>query len=313
MSLLERIYLFHEKLKENRYPNATLLVDQFEISSATARRDIAYLRDRLLAPLAFDSQKNGFYYEEEDFSLPFEKSPKIIFLLGMLNKIAEEAGLGNLPEVKKLEAKLSSLVFPDYGKVVEAIHCEWIEIESLDAHILEKSIEAIVTRKVLYITYRSVNGASTERSLEPYRLLNYQGRWYLLAYCLLRNSIRLFHLSRIGRAKVSPENFTPSSDNFDAFLNRSFGIFKGETTYTAKILFTSKAAELVRYQHWHTNQSIEEVDEGIILQLPVSDHREIIMKVLQYGSMAKILDPPELEKTIQKEILQMNQLYPQPK
>ncbi len=41
MSLLERIYLFHEKLKENRYPNATLLVDQFEISSATARRDIA--------------------------------------------------------------------------------------------------------------------------------------------------------------------------------------------------------------------------------------------------------------------------------
>ncbi len=113
MSLLERIYHFHQELQNNRYPNATTLVEQFEISLATARRDIAYLRDRLLAPLEFSQRKNGFFYTEEGFGLPFEQSPKIVFLLGMLSKMAEEAGLGSLPEVQSLERRLAELVFPE--------------------------------------------------------------------------------------------------------------------------------------------------------------------------------------------------------
>ena len=60
MSLLERVYSFHQDLLRQRYPNATTLVDRFEVSLATARRDIAYLRDRLMAPLAFDNRRNGF-------------------------------------------------------------------------------------------------------------------------------------------------------------------------------------------------------------------------------------------------------------
>jgi predicted DNA-binding transcriptional regulator YafY len=66
---------------------------EFEVSVATAKRDINYLRDRLLAPLFWDSRLNGYYYGEEGFSLPFENSPRIVFLLAMLNKLAEEAGL----------------------------------------------------------------------------------------------------------------------------------------------------------------------------------------------------------------------------
>ena len=93
MSRLERIYAFHQKLKNNRFPNAT------------AHRDISYMRDRLLAPLAFDSSRKGFYYTEDDFTLPFEDSPKLLFLMGLLNKMADEAGLGGLPEMKKLEKR----------------------------------------------------------------------------------------------------------------------------------------------------------------------------------------------------------------
>lgn len=50
MSQLERIYAFHQRLKNNRFPNARTLQEEFELSRATAHRDINYLRDRLLAP-----------------------------------------------------------------------------------------------------------------------------------------------------------------------------------------------------------------------------------------------------------------------
>ncbi|MDJ0624031.1 MAG: WYL domain-containing protein [Desulfocapsaceae bacterium] len=302
MGLLERIYYFHGELSQSRYPNATSLVNQFEVSTATARRDIAYLRDRLLAPIAFDQLKNGFYYTEEGFGLPFEKSPKIIFLLGMLSKIADEAGLGSLEEVQSLEKRLSELVFPAYSKLVDAIHCEWVEVESLSSTIFEAIIEATVTKKTLHVSYRSAKAEESERVLEPLRLVSYQGRWYLLAYCRLRLDIRLFHIARMLSARLGQETFKrESEDNYNSYLNSAFGIFKGEAVFQATILFTSTAAELVRHQRWHRDQVIEEVDEGILLRLPVNDDRELVMKILQYGSMARVIEPEALRQRINHE------------
>ncbi len=310
MSLLERIYYFHGELSKRRYPNATSLVSQFEISSATARRDIAYLRDRLLAPIAFDQLKNGFYYTEEGFGLPFEKSPKIIFLLGMLSKIADEAGLGSLEEVQSLEKRLSELVFPDYSRLVEAIHCEWVEVESIEPAIFEAIIEATVTRKVLGIRYRSAQAAESERVLEPVRLVSYQGRWYLLAFCRLRQDMRLFHIARILSANPGKEHFKrQSDDNFNSYLNSAFGIFKGDVLFNATIRFTSTAAELVRHQRWHRDQVIEEVEGGILMHLPVNDDRELLMKILQYGSMAQVIVPDGLRQRIHREALTIAAQY----
>ena len=81
MSLLERIYFFHDELSRDRYPNSRTLMREFEISLPTAKRDIAYLRDRLLAPLEFNPARNGFYYSDSSFNLPFENTPRIIFCL----------------------------------------------------------------------------------------------------------------------------------------------------------------------------------------------------------------------------------------
>lgn len=302
MGLLERIYYFHQELKHNRYPNASNLISHFEVSSATARRDIAYLRDRLLAPLDFDQSHNGFYYTRESFGLPFEKSPKIVFLLGMLSKMAEEAGLGSLAEVQSLEHRLSELVTPEYSKLVEAIHCEWVEVETIEPTIFDTIIEATVHHKVLHIGYRSALGQNSERELEPLRLVNYQGRWYLLAFCRLRGDIRMFHIARISAAVVGRQGFSRhSDDNYKAYLNGAFGIFKGGVLFHATILFTSTAAELVRHQRWHRDQVIETTNEGIVMHLPVNDDRELIMKILQYGSMARVIAPQQLRRRIHDE------------
>jgi predicted DNA-binding transcriptional regulator YafY len=43
MSVLERLYFFHEQISAGRYPGIAVLMDEFEVSRATAHRDIAYL------------------------------------------------------------------------------------------------------------------------------------------------------------------------------------------------------------------------------------------------------------------------------
>jgi len=309
MSLLERVFYFHQEVVSGHFPNSKTLAAQFETSIATSKRDIVYLRDRLLAPLIFNHKKNGYYYHEKGFALPFEDSPKIIFLLTMLNKLAGEAGLGKLPEVKQLESQLSSMISTDHEKLIDRIHCEWIEVESIEHQIFERITEGVVKGKVLKLLYRSLRGENSSRKIAPQQIINYQGRWYLHAYCQLRQANRLFHIARILKVKITED--TVSADlRFDKkLLGQSFGIFKGKPLDRAEILFTSTAAELIRHQYWHKDQEIEEVEEGILFRLPVSDFREITMKILQYGTMARVIAPPELKKRIKAEILSMAENY----
>lgn len=304
MSVLERVFFFHREILKGNYPNARILSDQFETSLATSRRDINYLRDRLGAPLAFNGRNNGFYYQQ-GFHLPFEESPRIIFLLAMLSKLAEEAGLGELDEVRQLEQRLSTMVSPDYGTVVDSLHCLWIEVESIDHRIFEIIIEAVVKKQQLDLQYRSIGGLTGERTVSPLQIINYQGRWYVYAFCHLRLDNRLFHIGRVKQARLTDRKI-PADVVLDRnLIGPSFGIFRGKPRYTAEILFTATAAELVGNQRWHKDQQTEETADGLLLRLPVSDDRELVMKILQYGSMARVLSPPELVKRLQDEISAM--------
>ncbi len=301
MSLLERIYFFHDELTRSRFPNSRTLMHEFEISLPTARRDIAYLRDRLLAPLEFDSGKNGFYYSDDSFNLPFENSPRIVFLLGILNRLAEETGLSGLPEIQQLENKLISMIPQGSSLISDNIQCEWVEVEYPEPAIFDVIIEAIVKKYQLEISYRSLQMKKTARIIEPLKLINYQGRWYLLAWCTLRQDYRIFHLARVLRAelgkKAASADRTPPEE-----LNHSFGIFKGSPLYHAEILFTGYAADLIKNQFWHKEQKIRKSEEGIVLELPVRDDREILMKILQYGAQAQVLYPPQLKEKVEEEI-----------
>lgn len=309
MSFLERIFFFDQETRRGNFPNSRTLAATFEVSSATAKRDITYLRDRLLAPLAFDAKKNGYFYTEADFHLPFAESPRIVFLLAMLNKLAEEAGLRGLPEVRQLEQRLAAMVSPEYGKLVESLHFQWIEVESIDHQIFATIIEAVVKRRLLALVYRPIAGEENTRTVAPLQLINHQGRWYLFAFCNLRRANRLFHIARIQKATLTRHSHPPDLHFDRDHLLQSFGIFQGAPRYQAEILFTSTAADLVVHQYWHRDQTVKKVDEGVVVTLPVSDDRELVMKILQYGSMARVLSPPELIKRLKTTIEAMARIY----
>ena len=310
MSVLERIYSFHSRIQAGRYPNTSDLIDEFEISPATAHRDIAYLRDRLLAPLQFDTRKNGYFYDEEGFRLPFENSPRLVLFLGVLSSLAQEAGLDNLPEIQKLKKKLSSMLSSDQANIEDLIHCEWVETQPVNRDIFDEVINSLLLRKQLEIYYvKHTEHSTASRLVDPLKLVNYQGRWYLLAWCSLRQENRLFHLSKISAASLTDRAVCHHMDSDDDYLTGVFGIFKGKARFTASISLTGMAAERVRSQHWHPAQVVEEQKEGILLHLPVADDRELIMKILQFGDEAEVIAPRELRNRVQKKIAKMIKKY----
>lgn len=309
MSLLERIYFFHAEIKSGRFPNTTVLTDTFEISSATAHRDVAYLRDRLLAPLAFDQRKNGFFYSRDDFRLPFEDSPAMTLILGLLGNLAEETGLAELPELAEIRNRLQGVLFPGRRDIGDLLHCEWIEKETVSGAVFQSVLAALREQQQLRLTYRDGRGQKSRRRVDPMKLVNYQGRWYLLAWCRSRRERRMFHLARIEEGRRIDARTEHVLEKGDNWLTGSFGIFKGPVTYRATISFTGTAAEIVRHQQWHPDQELKENGDGVLLSLPVADDRELQMKVLQFGAQAEVVAPAELRRKLQQEIEQMNRMY----
>ena len=74
-------------------------------------------------------------------------------------------------------------------------------------------------------------------------------------------------------------------------------------------MFTGKAAGIVSRQRWHPEQEISESPDGIILELPVNDDRELFMKILQFGHHACVLEPEGLQEKIKTEIKKMAVKY----
>ncbi|HHD64552.1 MAG TPA: WYL domain-containing protein [Desulfobulbaceae bacterium] len=309
MSILERIYFFHAKVQAGQFPNTTSLINEFEVSQATANRDVAYLRDRLLAPLEFNQRKNGFFYTRNNFQLPFEDSPAMTLVLGLLGNLAEETGLAELPELAEIKKRLQGVLFPGRRDISDLLYCQWVERELISGKIFKMVLRALREQKQLQLTYRAGTGRISRRRIEPLKLVNYQGRWYLLAWCRSKKGRRMFHLARMEEADLLDAKVEQSMDKDDNWLQASFGIFKGPVTYRATIKFTGTAAEIIRHQCWHSDQVLVQKKNHILLSLPVADNRELLMKVLQFGAQAEIIHPKRLRAKAKQEIEQMGTRY----
>jgi len=305
MSLLERIYYFHGLVTSRKYPNASHIAREFEVSLSTARRDIQYMKDRLLAPLSFDYSRNGYCYEES-FRLPFEDRPKSVFILALLQRLAVDTGILPLKEVSRLFDQMKSILLGPYKELLDRVYCEWVEVEDISPDVFEVILQGLLHFKRLRIHYVKPTGEHSEREIDPARLIQYQGRWYLYGFCHMRNAFRMFHLARIQHVVVTGEQAGRIDDSaIDSRLKHTFGIFKGKPLCQAKILFSGDAACIVRHQRWHPEQILEETNEGVILTVPVSDSTELKMKVLQFGSRARVLEPEGLKEEIAEEIRSM--------
>ncbi|MGB9712565.1 helix-turn-helix transcriptional regulator [Dissulfurimicrobium hydrothermale] len=312
MSQMERIYFFHREVLKKRYPNTRTIRDEFGVSESSARRDIEYLREFLLAPIEFDRARNGYFYASSGFRLPFENVPEIIAMLGVLHKMAEEAGLSALPEVTALQERLSAILSPESKRLVNAIRFEKIEAEPVASERIKLILDAIQQGVAICFDYHKPNGEKSRRMVDPLRLLNYQWRWYLVAFCHLRNAMRIFHIPRMSAIELTGERCRVCeiiNENLDSLLNKSFGIFKGNDVKTVKILFGGDAAAIVREQVWHPDQQLEDTQDGLVLTLRVTDFTEIIMKTLQFGSRAQVLEPEALRIEMTREIERMSHKY----
>jgi predicted DNA-binding transcriptional regulator YafY len=314
----ERFLWFEGKVRAGRFPNASQLAREFEISSKTAQRDIDFMRDRLNCPLLYDSTKKGYYYEKNLSYLPqyTKLSSSDLSSLMIARKMLGTMSEGLIArEVNAAIGKITSILerhttMP--GALDGLLSFQLVEYSPVKEETFRSVLEACVRRESLAFRYQSpARDDVTERTLDPYHLFNYMGTWHVVGYCHLRKGIRDFKLNRMtdprltGQGVTVPAYFTPES-----YFRSSFGLYKGAKTRTVTLRFTPETAKWIEDHIWHKNQKKKLLEDGSLeLSLQVADLSEIRREILKFGSGVEVLEPEDLRQRVVNEAENILKLY----
>lgn len=177
--------------------------------------------------------------------------------------------------------------------------------------IISSVSKAVVSRHYIAISYYTMNRKKmTRRTVAPYKIWFFDGTFYMLAYCRLRQDIRLFALDRVKSLETTDESFEPPDDfDVDELLQSSFGAFLGEPAEVT-IWFSADIAGYIEEKVWHASQEIEKQDDGSILfRIKVAGTDEIKFWVLTWGDQAKVITPQSLQDEIRHEVRAMLKRY----
>jgi predicted DNA-binding transcriptional regulator YafY len=324
MDRTERFYKIDQMIHDRRLVPFAELQEALEVSRATLKRDLEYMRNRLNAPIVWDRDAGGYRFDTPhpdggaQYELPglWFNSGEVHALLTMQHLLTDLDPGGILtPHIQPLIARLNSLL-GSAENTAEEIRRRVLIVglgkRELKLAHFEKVGAALLRRKRLAITYFARgSGQTTEREVSPQRLVYYRENWYLDAWCHLRNDIRNFALDSIRECNVIERKAREVSHrSMDEVLGPGYGIFSGRKLQHARLRFTPERARWVAQETWHPKQKGSfDADGAWRLEFPYADHRELIMDILKFGADVEVLAPPDLRQRVADEAAKMTRMY----
>ncbi|HUX91355.1 MAG TPA: YafY family protein [Gallionellaceae bacterium] len=321
MDRLQRIYKLHNLIISHRLPVPhSLLQEKLECSRATINRIIQEMRLYFSAPIEYDRERNGYFYDTKEgkiFELPgvwFNATE--LYALLTTQQLLEQTQPGLLDNhLKPLKSRIEKILAtaqPGSGEIAKRVRILHMAGRNTSSEHFQTVAGALLQRKRLTICYHSrSDDAETRREISPQRLTHYRDNWYLDAWCHQRNGLRSFAVERLREAKALEKTTKDIAEKeLDAHFASSYGIFAGKPKHTAILRFTPERARWVAEEQWHPQQQGRMLEDGSYeLHIPYADPRELVMDVLKHGAEVKIIEPETLRQLVKIQLQQAWRQY----
>ena len=315
MSDLERLHRIKYMIQQRKCVPREDFLTELEISPATFKRDLEYLRSRLKASIIYDRFMGGYRFENQDeinkIEMPglwfSEKEATALVLMQHLLASLDQGGLIG-PHIEPLSAIIDGILGQSEASTKELRK----RIKVIGMGSRRSSLDnfsevgaALFKRNILSIKYYAKSKDElTERDVSPQRLVFYRQNWYLDAYCHMRNGLRSFSLDGIKQAVLTNKKATEVTEReCQEHFAESYGIFSGKATRRAKLRFTPEHASWVSMEQWH-GQQIGSFDKDgyYILEFDYNKDPELIMDILKHGSGVEVMGPASLKAGVKCEL-----------
>lgn len=328
MELFDRIYAVHGILSGARHPvPIARFLRELECTRSTFKRVKGRMVDYLNAPIRYDRDRNGYYYDaSETYELPgLWFTPTEIYALLAAEQLLEQAEPGIFAKrLEPLRTRIGQIIEQAGGLDAAQLRLRVRLAPSAQRRGNEKKGEerrrtlgaitdALLNRHKLHFNYlgRTRNRTSV-RLVSPQRLVRYRDNWFLDAWCHGKEALRTFAAERMSSSKVVQETCLDIEEAKLAELDQGYGIFSGPARHQAVLRFTGHAARWVADETWHVDQKGQWVTDGSYeLVVPYADHRELLMDIQRFGPEVEVVGPKALRDSVAENLKKAADIYRQ--
>ncbi len=322
MDRFSRILGLHKILISRRTPiSRRELEEKLDTNRSTIKRTIDDMRTYLNAPITYDRARNGYHYDQQHGTHPYEIpglwfSPEELYALITTQKLLSDIQPGLLDDsIRAFRQRIESLLKgmgTESRELSARVKILQTEARPTDAANFRKLVTALIRRRQINIRYHGRRrNRPTKRTVSPQRLIYYRDNWYLDGWCHLRKALRTFSLDRtepIAIDEAAAREF--SEEQLDEHFTRTFGIYAGPATETAHLIFSSEAAKWVADERWHPQQQGKVLPDGRYeLQVPYGNPTELIREILKFGPDVEVVAPPSLRQQVKERLQQTINKY----
>lgn len=294
--LFEIIYLLLHK----KCMTAKTLADHFGVSQRTIYRDIDTLSLAGI-PVYTEKGKGGGISLLPDFVLN-----KSILSEQEQNEIL--TALHGLSTVKTAE---TDQVLKKLSAIFNKNTVPWLEVDFSDWSYMGGGVfsdfkTAILEHRIAEFDYYSTFGEITHRRVEPIQLWFKSKAWYIKGFCLTRQDIRLFRLSRVRNLIVTGEQF-PERD-FLACPPNSTPASHQKQDVTLKLKITPEMTYRI-FDDFDDSSAEKQPDGSFIVTVTWPEDDWVYGTILSYGEYIEVLEPEHIRKIINEKARRITEKY----
>ena len=298
-----RLLTVLELLQSQQNVSGVELAKTLEVEVRSVRRYVTMLRDMGI-PVESEKGRYGSYSLRPGYRMPplmFNESEILAVILGLM--AVKRLGMATGGGSESASNKVLRVLPDDLRERVRAFQgvltLDMPAYQAVSEEVLARFSLSAYQRLRLWIQYLGGGrGSSTERAIDVYGLVYRTGFWYAVAYCHLRQDLRVFRLDRVRRTRLLDVRFGPPPD-FDAleYLNNSFATIP--SYWDVEILFKAK---LEQVEH-HVSRSVgtlEIVPGGVLFHCYAESLEWMGRFLVGTGMKFTIHRPPELREKLRE-------------
>jgi predicted DNA-binding transcriptional regulator YafY len=245
------------------------------------------LKNFIEAPLFFDSEEQTSLFHAAVFAeeAGYYGGEALDRAISKLSKYS------NQEQETKINQHLTSL------EVINRLSSLAIEPFLKD---LEQAVATEYSVKILY--HKSGEKQLKYRLIDPYKIIYWNNKWYLIGYCHLRNDIRNFRVDRMENLMLTENKFNQLEEFSarDFFIKGLFPTTENKKEIISLVINGDRSVLADICQHWFLGHYLQERTSTKAVFLLEKDmlHTYVPYLLLPYNKSIRVIEPISLKKKL---------------
>ncbi|WP_421664416.1 helix-turn-helix transcriptional regulator [Lysinibacillus telephonicus] len=307
MPKIDNILAILWMLSSGEKVTAKQISEKLEVNIRTVYRYIDTLSTSGVPIISEAGHKGGYTllnnYIEAPLFFDFEEQTSLIHAA----VFAEEAGYYGGEALNRAISKLSKYSNQEQETKINQ-HITSLEVisglGSLSVDPVLKELEQAVSEgysaKIQYDN--SGKEQSKDRLVDPYKIIYWNNKWYMIGFCHLRNDIRSFRVDRIESLMLT-ENKFKRPETFlarDFFMRNLLPTIEGAEESISLVINGNSRTLGDICQHWFLGHYLQErnLNQAVFLLERNMIHTVVPYLLLPYGKSIQVIEPVSLKKKL---------------